>query len=553
MSQVGRLPQSVTTKRMYASSPQDDYLVSSFSRPFAHFVHTISSIARMILLTSAGVMTVGALTFEGVHQYVEHIAMPRTQIQSQDDDPWGWVEELQEHNWGVGKGTDSRLGIRGRHTLRSAWICANWGGGISPSSLVSAGAGVPTIGGKRSSSSSSYLSIDEGLAYSERFLKETLNIAEDRKISIPDVAAIRAGVKSPNTAAARQPLDLTAVSLECKLASVRERLGMEESLKGALSGYTRVFDVLSSLNTTNESMNSEGHSSGQPSIRTERLVRLATKVGDLHHTLGRRDEAERWLLHAISLAGHEAEISTGDTGRVGIVKNQIVAGKGGLSPSPEEIREVDGALHGRREKLPPHVTTTSVPLSIGMLSAEAPSPALTRSLISTLLSLSAFYAQPDNRVQMEKALQFQAGALRLARVEKQRLSLSDNQDQVGPSLHSLWLLHHDALACIHIAETIYALGSKGSAHSTFGALKNTIGLGSKADKHVETLEWLQEAEQNARLVATELTKKSTKIQAETLLKDKWTSALQWKIPAERLLRDTGRLKLTIEEMRKALS
>jgi hypothetical protein len=501
----------------------------------------------MIVFTTAGVATAGLLTYEGVHQYVEHVAMPKSQIQSQEDDPWGWSDECRDEGWGIGKGTDPRLGFRGRHTLRSAWICSEWGGGISPTSIISPGAGLQTAGGNKSSSR--LFTADEGLGMAENFLLETLILAEGRGIQIPDLAAIRAGINSSNAAAARKPLDWTAVSLECKLASLRERLGGIDSLKGALSGYTRVYDLLSSVDATNRAMESVGHDSGQSKIPTERLVRLATKVGDLHFVLGSKSEAEGWLLRAVSLAEHQTMEEAQETARDGIVRNQIIAGVGGLTPTPIEIQESEKVLHNNlHEKLPAPTAVSPV----GLVSAKAPSPILTRSLISTLLSLSALYADPDNRSHLEKALQFQASALRLARVEKQRLSLTDKQNETGPSLHSLWLAHHDALACIHIAETIYALGSRGSASSSFGSLLNSLGMGSKGDKHVQTLQWLDEADHTARLVTQRLGKSTTRPDEAPRLQSKWTGTIQWETPAKRLLRDSIRLKETVSQLKAAL-
>lgn len=535
-----------TSRRTYATSPPQEHVVSAFSTPLSNFIYTISRIARIIVFTGVGLGTVGLATFEGVHQYVEHVALPKNQASNQGEDPWGWLQESQDERWSSGSGTDSRLGFRGRHLLRGAWIYANWGGGISPSSFISPGAGLSKVSGKQSATTS--FTADEGLDKSEIFLLETLTIAEERGIRIPDLAAIRAGLHPPEAMQAlSKALDWTAIDLECKLASTRERLGTTKALMGALSGYTRVFDVLIHVDATNRAMKAEGHDSGRADIRTDRLIRLATKVGDLHGLLGNRNEAENWLLHAVSLAGQTASESTNEKARQDITRNEIIAGVGGLTPIPAEVTEAQNVAQGMKHKQAP----THTPALLEHLSSEAPSPALTRSLISTLLSLSAFYAVPDNKTQLEKALQFQASALRLARVEQQRLALSDDKDQIGPSLHSLWLAHHDALASIHIAETMYALGSASS--SSFGAMIGSLGMGSKSDKNAQTLQWLNEADQIARSVAQSLGKKTSQRLDEPMQLDaKWKGSVQYEVPAKRLLRDSIRLKLSIQEMKKAL-
>lgn len=490
----------------------------------------------------------GAATFESVHQYVEHVALPRSQAQGQEEDGWGWLQEAQDENWGNGKGTDARLGFRGRHTLRAAWISANWGGGIAPSSLISAGAGLPQVGGKRTSSAS--FVAEEGLDKAEGFLKETLDIAEEKGVRIPDLAAMRAGIQSPEAAeSAAKPLDWTAVSLECKLASVRERLGTTEALKGALSGYTRVYDVLSHVDATNRAMKREGHESGRDDIRTDRLVRLATKVGDLHAELGHRNEAEDWLLHAVSLAGQSAHEAVDNEARQGELRSQIMHGVGGLSHSPAEAEEAQAIAKGKLSRQLASHTPLSMP---ELLSSETPSPALTRSFISTLLSLSAFYARPNDHSQLEKALQFQASALRLARVDKQRLSLLGNKADTGPSLHALWLAHHDAVASIHIAETLYALRSRSIVSSSFSGLMNSLGFATKHDKNNQTMQWLDEADVIAKATIQQLAKNTQRLDGPTTLQPRWKGHSQYEIPAQRLLRDSLRLKMTIEEMKKAL-
>lgn len=593
-------------RRRYASSASDQQLFQSFGTPFAHFVHTLSRVARMIVFSALGAASLGAIAYEATHQYVEHVAMPRAASldggASGEDDDWAWAAELfDDESWG-GKsgGTDRRLGISGRHLVRSAWICSHWGGGISPSNLFASGSGLPTAGRAPKKSISTALHNDEGLDMAERFLESALIAAESKGIRLPDLAAVRAGaIITPHEAGADKPLDATAVALETQLASIRERLGTKTALEGALAGYTRVFDALASADATNRvvgalqqpndaSTAADKAATGQPSIKPQRLVRLATKIGDLHAALSQRSDAEAWLLCAVDIAGRRAQEEDGtgaidgQRGGADAAANQALAGSGGglsaESQRPAETQEAKAAASSstkgnswsslfrstKKPDIEPRTTTTSDNTDDSLpLNATPPPAPLTRSLISALLSLSALHAQAADRKSLEQALQFQISALRLTRVEAERLAwagtVSDAESRrkagLKAQLHALWLAQHDALASMHIAETIYALGpgaaSASSSLASYTTMLTSFFTHSAEDRDVtKSVEWLKEADERAELITSQLGKK---VKKDLVLADRWTSQRQeLQVPATRLLRDAKRIREATLEMRTIL-
>lgn len=606
--------------RTYAqgAGPNQQQVLESFGTPFLMFFRTLSRIARIVVLSGVSVATAVALIFEGTHQYVEHVGMPRSQMRgsflergdvkadasakNEEEDAWGWAHELGDESWTGGNlsGTDPRLGWRGRHMVRAAWINAHWGGGILAESIFKSSSHGPII---TSSQKNASFHEEDGLETAISYLASALRLAEEKGIRLPDMAAIRAGIDTPNTKSVRahdNALDETAIAMEMKLASMRERLGTPTALRGAISGYARLYDALASLDATNRAMKSVGRSTGQPGVRADRLVRLAMRVGNAHASLGNHAEAELWLLRAVDAAGAGAveEAGSGDPSRAGVFRNAILGGMGSgendgsLRAAPQaEVREAKGTLAASqragddRDILPAE--------SLSSPSDSAPSPALTRSLIATLLGLSALYAQPQDRSLLEKALQFQASALRLTRVEMGRLALSDkgtgsggggNSEGSGggdgPStaldaqLHSMWLAQHDGLACVHVAETMYALGGNTAsrASSMVRSMMSAIGLGRTAQhddnsgsgkQHAITsstatqqaLAWLGEANMRAAVVTMQLGKtKGRRPSDKAELVSRWQQApLFLSVPATRLLRDAIRLRAATDDMQSILA
>lgn len=549
-------------RRTFASQgPSQQQVFESFGTPFLQFIHTLSRIARILVFSGAGIITVLGVAYEGTHMYVEYVAMPRSQVATSlfaqehdtESDPWGWSSDLSDESWSAGgvRGTDPRLGWKGRHALRAAWMAAHWGSGISPDSLVSSSGGIGSRNKPLASASVPGLGGD-GLETAALYLDAVLRVAEDKGIRVPDLAAIRAGIDTPRDRHASHALDETAIALEMKMASIYERLGSPSTLRGAIAGYTRLFDALANLDATNRAMAAMGRTSTHPQVRSDKLVRLATRLGNVHSQVGNVEEAHRWLLQAIDIAGGSAdeEVGQNNSSRQGTFRNAILSGTAHSLPSPSaESQEAKQALAESTDAAPVRAVSAETP----------PSPALTRSLVSCLLALSALHAQPHDRSRLEKALHFQASALRLTRIESSRLALTDKsvveRNSLAAHLHSLWLSHHDALSCLHIAETTYGLGQTSSLSSTVQSILGAVGLrATRLESSQHSLAWIDEAQQKDQDVLKQLAKTTTRRRTDPLeLLARWRDTpIEIQTPCSRLLRDSARLLEATTEMQSAL-
>ena len=387
-------------------------------------------------------------------------------------DAYGWAEEYElEGAWakpGVA-GTDSRLSFKARHAVRSAWIGIHWGGGFSPALLV-ANSGQGPQATERAASARYQITeaarandanVDNGLRLAERYLNLALVEAERTGISVPDIVALRS--LPPD----QLQLDGTAVALETQLAQVRARMGTQRSISQALEAYERLYNAFTYLSAA-----------GKHEPPTSHKIALANKIAHLYTGLGRRKEAESWYTGALSDVPSP-------------ISEQLVAGDVSSSIQSSQV-----------------LTSTSL--------------AITRGVVSSLLGLSVLYATPPETAQrqggslqidpeykahLEQALGTQIAALRILRLELQRLSSplpgakevddkrrvepnpsiaasalpsgseeavsnalstgpskwsfqstpSSEPDSLGKELYWLWLLQKDGQSGMLLAETIYAL------------------------------------------------------------------------------------------------
>ncbi|PWZ00119.1 hypothetical protein BCV70DRAFT_200278 [Testicularia cyperi] len=502
-----------TGARPYSTAPNQEQVMQSFGTPFAQFIFTISRIARMFALTAVGVAAIGLVSFEAAHQYVEHVAMaPTSSRPHRGEDEWGWTDQAIEESWSgtLKSGTDSRLGIKGRHAVRSAWMCVNWGGGISPGVLFGGGAAGNSGLGRTALTSmagAKTLHIDDGMILAMQYLQVAIRAAAAKGIKLPDIDGIRAGVVSTDKVRVQMAsIDPLALALEYRMAAVRERQGSPRALEAAISSYEKLYDIAA--------FRAHDDTARQPaaaSNSTAKMVRLATKIGDLHNALGQRDQGIQWLQRAVSLAGASGPVGLADETIVVEDKSRdssLVASASSLTGEKPRSRwfswfsssAVDAAA-GTSDG------ASDIPASAAAKLAPAPSelqipptqatPAMTRALISSLLSLSATYAQRPTSEQQEaqgtgttasaatwrsslqQALEVQTGALRLASLELERhhtasktlsLSASSSSSSSTPtlavsaeSLHNLWMKHHVSILYLHLAETLYALDAHARA------------------------------------------------------------------------------------------
>ncbi|KAK7693548.1 hypothetical protein QCA50_003117 [Cerrena zonata] len=205
-------------------------------------------------------------------------------------------------------------------------------------------------------------------------------------------------------------------------------------------------------------------------------ARAALKLGDLNQRLGDRDDALAWWSRAIQL------VQTKDS-KISV-------------------------------EIPPSVPGTP-PIS----------PLGQRTLISTLVSLSAFYATTG---QLRQARDVQEASLNLLRSLPQPSSFETTSP--AHALHAMYILHRSSLLSIHHAEVLYALRSK----------PNT------------SIEWLIRAAESSERVAFTLTglplthpdAPGTRIphppSSETPLLETYAKSVSMKKPARHLLRDSRR-------------
>lgn len=402
----------VRPSRLYSTSPNQQQVLQSFGTPFAQFVHTLSRIARMITFSALGLGLVSISTYELTHQYIEFYKMPAASASS--NDPYGWASQAEDESWGPNSGTDSRLGLKGRHAVRSAWMSVNWGGGISPS-IIFSGTGNSGLGRTAVSSvaNSRSLHIEDGMILAARYMDVALQTARERGITLPDPSAI---------------------ALEYRSASIRERQGSPVFVSSAIDTFERIYDAL------------------QPSDAAKR-VRLANKLGDLNAALGKRDEAERWLLRAVDVARDAGAAAPP-------APDSVLPHTDDPSHKSSSSRGWFSGWRGSKKTVEVPAAPTVQPgtntnLNSITTSAGAPTPVLTRSLLSTLLSLSALYAQNPARDQasLRHALQIQASAHKLADLEL----ASSPSTTADARLHRASVLLSRSILALHLAETVYAL------------------------------------------------------------------------------------------------
>jgi tetratricopeptide (TPR) repeat protein len=223
-----------------------------------HTMWTVDVFRRWAKFSLIGIFAVGATTwtaFEGAHMWVEKMEL--VPDHDQETRRFGWDREAEKWSGGDAGGTDSALGWKGRHAVRSAWIAQNWGTGPGTAVIESASFRdrVPTGAGD-------FNVVDARLEYTHDFLNTAISIAEGR---------ISSGRLHPQT----------FVELLTRHAEVLERVGSRNALFESRSQYERVW-------------------AGLPGKGID-SARIAKKLGDLNHRLGDREEALTWWVRAMQL------------------------------------------------------------------------------------------------------------------------------------------------------------------------------------------------------------------------------------------------------------
>jgi len=280
--------------------PSYRYVTKLLSDPVIETLGVVSRIARILIGSTLIVGGVTFATWEGTHQYVENVLMRRDAPGSATASPdesasvarWGWDTDERLEALGHCYGTDPRLGIFGRHMVRSAWMAEHWGSGIAPS--LAFGHNPRAITEAEQDAATAHA----GLRLAENFLSTGIRIAEERHMVVPDL---------PQEA----PLDATAVALELWLSAVREQIGTPLSLARAELTCEKLYDVC-----TNDA-----------ALRTA----LATRIGTLFARMDRFDDGRAWIDRALGGRSSSGLVSA-------LLARRIPA------MSPRDVRAASAAL-----------------------------------------------------------------------------------------------------------------------------------------------------------------------------------------------------------------
>lgn len=256
--------------------------VASFYSRF--FKYTTISLFSFLFLLYGG--------YEGAHQWVERVELAA--LPSPADDPYGWRDELLErwHSADGRGGTDPRLGYRGRHAVRAAWMAMNWSGDSSSATVIESSTAAAAGGSNP---------FDTQLRSAHTYLSAALRIAQSKA----------SATSSPHSFSSHADelddriQDPTVAELSALKAVVLARIGSPEALalakpllRGAIDYHTR-------------------------SQQITRAAQLSTKLGDICLTLKERDEAVGWWMKAVKLLDPELIPLLDDPSRLSQTSIQI--------------------------------------------------------------------------------------------------------------------------------------------------------------------------------------------------------------------------------------
>ncbi|KAK0197117.1 hypothetical protein F5146DRAFT_1014122 [Armillaria mellea] len=243
---------TLISARLQSNTPSRDAPPAESDHPFAKPALFVIDVAKRTLkFTFGGLAIVGVVALgahEAYHQWIERVELaPRT-----DDEEvrkWEWDAETPRWSGDADKGgTDPGLGMRGRHLVRAAWASQTWAPavGASPAAQASSSNGLTDLS----------TIVDARLYYGEKYLREALDIAEERE--------------------SKQKLHpRTLPTLLTRHAAILEKMGQDSWAK-AKSQYGRVW-------------------ASRPSAS------IALKIGNLSSRLGQTDDALAWWARAIQL------------------------------------------------------------------------------------------------------------------------------------------------------------------------------------------------------------------------------------------------------------
>jgi hypothetical protein len=382
--------------------PREDY-----AGPAAYTVSFIGRTIKYVIYGTLGLGVTAYLGFEGAHAYVEHVSLAAPS-RAPDGDEYAWADENQAWTGGAKGGTDPRLGWRGRHALRGAWICWEWGAGDSGGTIQRRH---PEFR-KGMIGASPVNRVDRGYELADEYIDAAIRVAEQKGLVFPPNLP---GLREAGPAGLLNPLvqaDPTALDLLALKAGVLERMG-PDTLDHARELYERVATAYATTEIGREGP-----------VRTARAMRLAHKLGDLAQRAGEPDEARAWWAWGLERAALELPGASAP----------VVAPSNGWWP-----------FGGK--------TAAPLPESAAP-STTLPAP-IVRAAVSILVSASAASAQAGA---LPTAAAVQAEALRLLPPAVKPSIPGPGQGASG--LQSLWEAQRRALLTLHAASVAHAQGTK---------------------------------------------------------------------------------------------
>ncbi|KAF8323172.1 hypothetical protein DL93DRAFT_2070700 [Clavulina sp. PMI_390] len=235
---------------------------------FRDGVNTVVSFyARFFKYSTIGVFALATTLYvgwEATHQYVEHVELAGTST----DDPYEWGQEAP--NWtGSPNGTDPKLGYKGRHAVRAAWMALNWSGEPSLNVIESSVANGEATRGN---------AYDAQLHKALEYLTTALAITRAK------------GQRDPSeTSNSEEILSSTHLDLLTLSSVTLDRIGTPKSLLLAKPMMKQLYDHHVTTN------------------RISDAARMGVKLGDVSARLGEQDEAEKWWQSSLELLGISPE------------------------------------------------------------------------------------------------------------------------------------------------------------------------------------------------------------------------------------------------------
>ncbi|WVQ77785.1 hypothetical protein IAR50_007475 [Cryptococcus sp. DSM 104548] len=386
----------------------------------------LSRTIKYILISLVGIGATGLVGFEGLHLWVEKVGMGAPSREDGGiDGVWGWDGEYQGWTGGPRGGTDPRLGFKARHALRAAWISQEWGAGASASiekgihtsplhpdfvaarSIITTTQADQATGGVRKR-------VDRGYEMAEEYVDLAIREAKKKGLVFPpELSGARPSGPAVGSDGYKGPQgDPAAMDLLLLKAGVLERINTFDSLAYAKDVYEQ---VLSSLAYSSASTPAELGPGGQA-----RLMRLASKVGDLCARTGSRDEAMKWWSWGLEHIGVELQ---------GKVVSQVEGSSSGWFGGSTKATPAQPAVKVVPRDLPPPVLRAATTLLISASAQLATTSSLQTA--SELQALGLAYLTPPPLIPASQT--------------------------PAAELHWTWISQRSSLLKLHLSSVLYAL------------------------------------------------------------------------------------------------